>query len=114
MSHRLEQVSSLIRKEMAALIGREIEIPLGTLVTVSRVKLGPDFKFAKIFVNVTPVERAEEVLDILKKNRSRLQKELSSYLTMKFSAKISFVFDAEEAEAQKIESLLDQISRDKL
>ena len=109
MSHRLQQISALIQKDVANIIRRELELPLGVIVGVTKVVVGPDLKFAKILVSIMPATKAEPVLKFLNKNRLVVQQALVGNLTMKFSPKISFALDQTEMRAQHIESLLDKV-----
>lgn len=109
MSHRLKQVSALIRKDVAAIIQRDLELPRGVIVGVTKVIVGPDLKFARIFVSIMPEIESAAVLKFLNDNRKIVQQVLVSNLTMKFSPKISFALDQTEMRAQQIESLLDSI-----
>lgn len=109
MSHRVEQVASLIQRYIGELIRRDLELPLGAIVSVSKVSVGPDLKFAKILVSILPEDKRDEVLRHLNKNKIFLQKELASRLTMKFSPKIGFALDTTQSHVSRIESLLDKI-----
>ena len=109
MSHRLEQVSSLLQQDVAALIRRDLEFAPGVIVGVARVVLGPDLKFARIYISVLPGSVSEKVLKQLQSNRITIQKQLVANLTMKFTPKISFSLDNTESQASRIESLIDSL-----
>ena len=112
MSYRVEQVNSLIQKDIGSIISRELEMPSGSLLTITRVRTRPDLKTAKIFVSILPDSKTEEVLLYLSKNQKLLQKELAKNLTMKFSPKIEFFLDETEKEANKIEAILDSLKNE--
>lgn len=112
MSHRPEQVASLIQNYIGELMRRDLELPAGVIVSVSKVNIGPDLKFAKIMVSIMPEDKRDEVLRYLNQNRTTLQKELASRLTMKFSPKIGFALDATASHVSHIESLLDKIDEE--
>ncbi len=109
MSRRLEQVSSLLQQDVAAIIRRELEFASGIVVSVGRVVLGPDLKFARIYVSVLPESAAVAALKQLQNNRTNIQKQLVANLTMKFTPKISFSLDDTESKASRIESLIDSL-----
>jgi|ETNmetMinimDraft_20_1059909.scaffolds.fasta_scaffold67045_2 ribosome-binding factor A len=111
MSFRIEQVNSLIQKDLGVIMSRELELPNSAFVTISRVETNPDLKSSKVFVSILPEDNQEEVLLLLQKNTIRLQQELVKGLSMKFSPKIEFVIDEVEEEAARIEGLLDDISK---
>ena len=109
MSRRSDQVSSLLQQDIANIIRRELEFKPGVVVSVVRVNIGPDLKFAKIYISVLPEAEAQKVLKELKKNRVPIQQKLASALAMKFSPKISFSLDDIESQASRIESLIDSL-----
>lgn len=113
MSHRVEQVSGLIRKELGTIINRELELPSGCLLTVTRVTVGPDFKFARIYVKILPETFAPEALSLLAKERPALQQRLVSRLTMKFSPRLSFTPERESSAPERVEALLAQLQQEK-
>ena len=111
MSHRVAQVNKLIQKDISEIIAKDLELPLGILLTVTRVKTGSDLKHSKIFVSVLPEEKAEQTLKWLDKRKGFLQKKLAANLTMKFSPKIFFAADETEAYANRIEEILDSLKK---
>jgi ribosome-binding factor A len=106
MSHRVEKVNSLLVQEISAILLREIEFPLGVLVTIIKAKATDDLKEAKIFISVLPFEKSGQVLDILRSNIYHLQQLLNKKLRMKPVPKMFFKIDASEEEAEKVERAL--------
>lgn len=113
MSHRVEQVSGLIRKELGAIINRELELPSGALLTITKVVVGPDFKFARVYIKILPDNFAPKILSFLTKERLVLQQQLVSRLTMKFSPRISFVLERESGAPERVEALLAQLQKER-
>ena len=110
MSKRIEQLNSLVQQEVAGLVARHIEFPVGTMVTVSRASVADDAESAKIWVSVLPVDRAEQVLTILKANIRDIQHHLNRKLVMKFVPKLTFALDDTQEKAAHINSTLDHLN----
>ena len=106
-SDRSLRVGELIQRELTQLLLREIELPEGTLATVTRVKVDPELKEAKVYVSVLPFGRRYVVFNRLKKVRKSLQKQINSKLYMYSVPKIEFVIDDTEEKASIIDKLLD-------
>ena len=70
---RPERTGQLIRDELSAMIAREIEFPVGVLVTVTDVNVTSDMDHAKVRVSVLPSEYGERVMKILNDFRGFLQ-----------------------------------------
>ena len=93
MSHRTEQVNSLLVTEISKIIARGIEPPQGSLITVMRAEVTPDLKEAKIFVSILPEAKTGTALELLKRRTGEVQRVLNKKLTMKFSPHISWGLD---------------------
>lgn len=110
-SHRLVQVSELIRHEIGNLMLTEVEFPKGCLVTITRTEVTPDLRHAKIFISVMPGYMTSKVFSKLKANVGNLQHLLNQRLSMRPLPRIAFMLDKVEQEAAKIEELLDRIKK---
>ncbi|MFA6322537.1 MAG: 30S ribosome-binding factor RbfA [Candidatus Buchananbacteria bacterium] len=111
MPHRLEQVSELIRHEVANLLLTEIEFPKGCLVTITETEVSKDLRHAKISISIMPGYLTGKVLTKLKAEIGNLQFLLNQRLSMRPLPRIRFVIDKTEQKAAAIEELLDQIKK---
>ncbi len=105
-AHRREKVESLIQHELSAILAREIDFPLGALVTLNRVEVTPDLAIAKVGVGVIPKESEENVLAILSKLRGYIQKLLTRKMNIKPMPQIEFELDRGSENAARIDQLL--------
>ena len=63
---RQQKIAKQLQKDMAEILQQEMpEVLLGTLVTVTAVRVSPDFAYAKIYVSIFPFERHEAVMQSL-------------------------------------------------
>lgn len=113
MSHRIPKVNELLKHEVGSVIQRELEMPPGVLVTITRAQTEADLKTVKIFIRVYPESHSEGALDYLRKNSHRLQRILNRRLQMKFVPAFSFYRDKEGDEAEEteydVEKILDSL-----
>jgi len=105
---RKERVTELIRKEVAGIISREIEIS-GAIITFTRIEVSVDIQSANIYFLTIPDDRAEEVHKKLKKNIFSIQQALNKRLRMRPVPRIRFLIDKQEQEASKIDEILTRI-----
>ena len=61
-SNRLEKINELIRVEIGKIIHGEIDLEMGTLVTIVRVATSPTLEHATIWISVFPKSGEKEVL----------------------------------------------------
>ena len=77
MSIRQQKVARQIQSDMAEIFQRDGKpCTLGTLVTVTAVRISPDLSYAKIYISVFPFERGEEVLKAIEEKNWFLRREL--------------------------------------
>lgn len=74
---RQQKVARQIQKDIADIFAKEgAHLVRGLLVTVTTVRVSPDFGYAKIYVSVFPFERHAELLRTLEENNRLIRREL--------------------------------------
>ncbi len=77
-AQRQKKVSALIQKELAALIAADLRRGAANLlISVTTVRVAPDFSVAKIYLSIFPSDKANERLEQLQKNSSKIKFDLS-------------------------------------
>ncbi len=81
-SQRQKKVSALIQKELATLIAGDLRKGgvANLLISVTKVRVAPDFSVAKIYLSIFPSDKAGERLEQLKGNASKIKFDLSKIL----------------------------------
>ena len=114
MTHRIERVNSLIRREISDLLQRHLKDPrLSTLLAVTEVNTSPDLKYAKIFVSCINGDEEKEkkkTLNILTAASGFLRRELTRNLKMRRVPELSFYWDDSIEHGDHILSLIDRVS----
>lgn len=103
MNLRLEKFSSLVKKQLA-LILLDYQTPASS-VSVNSIKISPDLKIAHAYVSVWGQD-AEKVFEEMKRHHGEISRHLASRLKSKNSPSIIFHLDTGQAEAEKIQELL--------
>lgn len=113
MSDRLLKVNELLKSEVGAIMQRELEMPRGVIVTITRAKAEPDLKTARLYIRVYPEDHSAGALDYLRKNVRHLQRTLNRRLAMRFVPEISFSIDKEEdvplSDEEDVEKILNSL-----
>ena len=74
---RQQKVARQIQKDLAEIIrARGMAAYDGAMVTVSGVKISPDLAMAKVYVSIFPSAKAQDVMQRLQDETSRLRGEL--------------------------------------
>jgi ribosome-binding factor A len=109
MSLRTEQFGEVLIRELSYFFAREVEFPLGSLVTVTQAKVTPDLKYAQVWLSVLPEKFTGQVLKIAERSTREFEKKLFRKMSTKFTPKITFKIDTGEQHAAKVEQLINQI-----
>jgi ribosome-binding factor A len=108
--HRHERVAGEMQQEIGAMLAGELKDPrLEVGGTVTEVRVTPDLKQAKVYVNITgsAAEQAS-ALEGLTAAAGFIRHELSERLQMRRTPELHFVIDRSEEYGQHIEDLLRQ------
>lgn len=111
---RIERVESLIQQEVSAILRGKVADPRIGFVSVTRVKVTPDFKNASIFVSVFADEnkKAEAMLGLASAT-GFIQRQLGSLLEMRTTPKIQFVRDDSLEEGSRVINLINRLENEK-
>ena len=71
LSMRQQKIARQIQRDMADIFSKEAASFLqGAMVTVTAVRVSPDFGYAKIYVSVFPFDRSTAVMAVLDKQNA--------------------------------------------
>jgi ribosome-binding factor A len=114
MSHRIERVNTLIRKELSELIQQQLRDPrLDSFIAVTEVSTSPDLRHAKVFVSsLSGREEEHKILEVLNSAAGFLRTELAHNITLRRIPELSFVWDDSIEHGDHILQLLDQVNPD--
>lgn len=113
MSHRIERVNTIIRREISELIQNELRDPrLDDFVTVTEVDTSPDLKFAKIYVStMTGQQEKQKILGALKSAAGHLRSMLASKINLRYTPELHFLWDNSIEHGDKILRLIDEVNQ---
>lgn len=103
---RINKVNSLLRLELGSHLKEFVDVPLGTLITVTRVDASIDLSYATAYLSIIPKAEAEHALNQIRKNIAKIQHELNAKLTMKYVPQLRFEIDHEEEKQSHMEEII--------
>ena len=106
MSERIAKINKLIKRDLAEILVRELNLKPGIFLTVAKVDTSRDLRYAKVFISVFPYKESNYALKTLSKEMYSIQGELNKKLKMKPLPRLQFELDSTEEEADKIEKIL--------
>ena len=110
---RSEKVADLIQKEVSRMLVKSIKDPRIGFVTITKVTVSEDCRFARIYFSVAGTvaerENSERGLDSAK---GYVRKELGRRLRLRYTPEIVFQFDPSIEYAIHMEELIQSIHRE--
>jgi ribosome-binding factor A len=108
-STRQVKVGRQIQKDLGEIFQREVAgILLGSMVTVTEVRMSPDFSFAKVFVSIFPADKREGVMAAINQNVKTIRHELGKRVRnqLRIVPELAFFIDDTLDYVEKIDRLL--------
>jgi ribosome-binding factor A len=111
---RSGKVADLIQKEVCQMLVKSIKDPRIGFVTITKVAVSEDCRFAKVYFSVagTPAEKESSVKG-LDSAKGYVRKELGRRLRLRYTPEIVFQFDPSVEYAIHMEELIQSIHRGK-
>jgi ribosome-binding factor A len=114
-SNRLIRVNQLLQREIAIGIYKVINVEgfdMST-VTITHVFTSPDLRHARVLVSIRGKdEEVRKHLNLLKKIRVDLQREVFSKVTLKYSPRFRFELDNSLSEGDRILTILQKLDEE--
>jgi ribosome-binding factor A len=107
-SIRQNRIEGVIQEELAAYFQRNSrEICLGSMVSVTVIRVTPDLSLARCYLSIFTGPPKEEVLENIEKNSSKIRGEVGKRLkNMRKIPNLAFYIDDSLDYASKIDELL--------
>jgi ribosome-binding factor A len=111
--HRSERVAEEIHHEMSLMLAGELRDPrLAAAVTVTEVRMTPDMRTVRVFVQLDGDEDARErAMEGLKAASGFVRRELTQRLHLRRSPEVLFIPDTSEEYGHRIDELLKKIKQ---
>ena len=93
-SNRLNRIDEEYKKELSQIIDRELKDPNITgLISVTKVKVTNDLKYAKIYVSILNSKNTKETLAGLKKSSGYIRTQLAKRVNLRNTPELIFELD---------------------
>jgi ribosome-binding factor A len=114
-NHRHERVGEEIAHEINAMLAGELKDPrLEGSVVISEVRVQPDMKHARVFVNVKGSNREQnDAIKALEHASAFIRREIIERLQLRRVPELHFTLDLSQEHVERIEQLLKEVKKDK-
>ena len=107
---RLGRIDEEYRKELSQIISYELKNPSVTgLISVTKVKVTNDLKYAKVYVSILNAKNVKETLAGLKKSSGFIRSELARRVNLRNTPELIFELDDSLEYGAKIDTILKEI-----
>jgi ribosome-binding factor A len=113
MSQRSSQVSEELRKIVSMILIDDLTDPRLGFVTITRIELTDDLRFARIYYSVLGAEDQKvATAEALEENRGFIRRLAVQRINMKYAMDIRFELDLSIEHSFKIDSILNKIKKE--
>jgi len=106
---RTDRVGSQVQRELALLIGNELDDPRLGMLTIQEVRVSKDFSHAKVFyTSLGNTLEPPEVERILKEAAPFLRHELGRRVKMRTTPELRFIHDESVERGERLSSLIEE------
>ena len=110
--NRLNRINEELKKEISNIISFELKNPDATgLISVTRVKITPDLKYAKVYVSMLNSKSKEKTLEALKKSSGYIRSSIAKKVNLRITPELVFEEDDSMEYGMKIDSILKDLNK---
>ena len=111
--NRMSRVDEELKKEISNIITYDLKDPNITgLISVTKVKVSGDLKYAKVYVSMLNAKDNKQVLAALKKSAGFVRTEIAKRINLRTTPEIIFIFDDSIEYGSKIDTILKEVIKD--
>ena len=109
-NNRMGRIDEEYRKELSQIISYDLKNPNVTgMISVTKVKVTTDLKYAKIYVSILNSKNIKETMDGLKKSSGFIRSGLAKRINLRNTPELIFEIDDSIEYGAKIDSILKEI-----
>lgn len=111
--NRLNRINEELKKEISQIISFELKNPDATgLISVTKVKITPDLKYAKIYISLLNAKDDEKTMEALKQSAGYIRSLVAKRINLRVTPELVFEKDDSMEYGMKIDSILKDLNRD--
>ena len=109
---RLGRVNEELMKAISHIITYELKNPdITGMISVTRVKVTPDLKYAKVYVSLLNSKSVEKTMQGLKDSAGFMRSQVAKTVNLRITPELVFEYDDSIEHGEKIDSILKEISK---
>ena len=111
--NRLNRINEELRKEISQIISFELKNPDVTgLISVTKVKITPDLKYAKVYVSLLNSKNEEKTIEALKNSAGFIRSLIAKRINLRITPELVIEKDDSMEYGMKIDSILKDLNKE--
>ena len=111
--NRLGRINEELKKEISQVINYELKNPDVTgMISVTKVKITPDLKYAKVYVSVLNSKNLNKTLDGLKDSSGFIRSRVAKTVNLRITPELVFEYDDSIEYGERIDSILKNLKKE--
>lgn len=112
-TNRMKRVNEELKRDISNIINYGLNNSKITgLVSVTNVRVTPDFRYAKVYVSILNSKNTKATLAALKQSSGHIRSELAKEVNWRLTPEIVFELDETLEYGAKIDSIIKEITKD--
>ena len=109
---RLNRINEELKKEISNILTFELKNPNVTgLISVTKAKITPDFKYAKIYVSILNSKNIDKTMQGLKESAGFIRSQIAKNINLRVTPELVFELDDSLEYGMKIENILKDLKK---
>ena len=106
-TNRLGRVNEELKKVISEVINYELKNPDATgMISVTKVKVTPDLKYAKVYVSVLNSKNLDKTIQGLKDSSGFIRSRVAKTINLRITPELVFEYDDSIVYGEKIDAIL--------
>ena len=110
---RLNRINEELKRELSQIINYELKNPNVTgMISVSRAKITPDFKYAKVYVSILNSKNTQKTMEGLKESSGFIRSQIAKTINLRITPELVFELDDSLDYGERIDSILKDLKNE--
>ena len=111
---RLNRINEELKKEISRVINYELKNSHVTgMITVTKAKITPDLKYAKIYVSILNAKNVKRTMEGLKESSGFIRSQIAKSINLRITPELIFEVDDSLDYGERIDSILKGLKQEK-
>ena len=107
---RLNRINEELKKEISHVFTFELKNPNVTgLISVTRVKITPDFKYAKVYVSILNSKDIDKTMQGIKDSSGFIRSKIAKTVNLRITPELVFEYDDSMEYGMKIDNIIKEL-----